>query len=364
VYLPTHRKGLEVNEGYDRLRLKNYVQQIRAELQDQGLKSHQVAALLRPVEDLLDNWVFWRYQLEGLAVFGSHDFFAYYRSPLPFEENYQVGNRFLVKPLLPFAQPPRPYYLLKLGKNGVTLYKADRFNITEVDTEGLLPAGIEEVTRYYDFEQELQGRSAAGGGVAAMHRSDDMDNKHKDHLLADYFRMVDEGIRNLAGTDKAPLVLACVGYYQPIYRQVNSYPFLHESALTGNFDHAHPDELHREANALLGGYFQEGKHTQLERYRNSAGSGLVSGDLREILHASVSGRVDTLFLRPGAEAWGHFDEGHLTATLHDAYQEGDTSLVEQAALLTLQNGGRVYPLHADDALPGREASSLAALFRF
>lgn len=364
VYLPTHRKGLEVNEGYDRLRLKNYVQQIRAGLQAQGLKSHQVAALLRPAEELLDNWVFWRYQSEGLAVFGSHDFFAYYRSPLPFEETYQVGNRFLVKPLLPFAQPPRPYYLLKLGKNGAVLYKADAFNITEVDTEGLLPAGIEEVTRYYDFEQELQGRSAAGGGVAAMHRSDDMDNKHKDHLLADYFRLVDEGIRNLAGTDKAPLVLACVGYYQPIYRQVNAYPFLHESALTGNFDHAHPDELHREANALLEDYFEEGKRTQLERYRNSAGSDLVSGDLREILNASVTGRVDTLFLRPGAEVWGHFDEEHLVATLHDEYREGDTSLVEQAALLTLQHGGRVYPLHADDALPGREGSSLAALFRF
>ncbi|MBD0259920.1 MAG: hypothetical protein ICV83_29725, partial [Cytophagales bacterium] len=135
-------------------------------------------------------------------------------------------------------------------------------------------------------------------------------------------------------------------------------------ALTGNFDHAHPDQLHREANALLGDYFAEGKRTQLERYRKGAGSGLASTDLREIMDASVTGRVDTLFLRPDAEVWGHFDEQHQVATLHDAYQEGDASLVEHAALLTLQHGGRVYPLHAEDALPGRDASALAALFRF
>jgi hypothetical protein len=101
-----------------------------------------------------------------------------------------------------------------------------------------------------------------------------------------------------------------------------------------------------------------------DSYRNNAGSGLTSSDLRKILHASVTGRMDTLFLRPGAEVWGHFDEQRLVAAFHDAYQEGDTSLVEQAALLTLQHGARVYPLYADDALPGREASSLAALFRF
>ncbi len=365
VFLPTHRKGMEVNEGYDRLRLKNYVQQIRADLQAQGLKSHQVAALLRPMEDLVNNWVFWRYQLEGLAVFSSRDFFAYYRSPLPFAEAYRVGNRFLVKPLLPFAQPPKPYYVLKLGKNGASLLRADQFNIGEVDAEGFLPAGIEAVTQYYDFEQELQGRSAAGGGIAAMHRSDDMDNKHKDHLLADYFRLVDEGVRNLVGTEKAPLVLACVGYYQPIYRQVNAYPLLHGSALTGNFDHAHPDELHREANALLGDYFEEGKRRQLERYRKGTGSGLTSTDLWDILDASATGRVDTLFLRSGDEAWGHFDEQNLVATLHDTYQEGDVSLVEQAALLTLQHGGQVYPLSDSEALPGLKVpSSPAALFRF
>jgi hypothetical protein len=116
---------------------------------------------------------------------------------------------------------------------------------------------------------------------------------------------------------------------------------LHESSLTGNFDHARPDDLHRTANAFLHDYFAEGKRKQRGRYQDNAGNGLTSSDLQEVPNASVTGRVDTLFVRPDAQVRGHFDAQNLVATIHDPYQPGDTSLSEQAALLMLQNGGEV-----------------------
>lgn len=200
----------------------------------------------------------------------------------------------------------------------------------------------------------------------AMHRSDDMDNKQKDHLLADYFRLVDEKIKNLIGTKNIPLLLASVEYYQPIYREVNSYPFLHESGLTGSFEQTHPKELHQMANELLGDYFTETQEKRIAQYQNSSGGDLISHDLRQILESAVTGRIDTLFVRHDAQVWGKFDENNLTATIRDEQKEEDESLVDKAILLTLRNGGEVYMLEDVNLLPqpDDDHAGVAALYRF
>jgi len=364
IFIPTHRKGLEVNEGYDRIRLKNQIQQIRAELQSRALNHSEVEALLLPLEELLGNTQFWRHQSEGLALFRSQNYFDYFHSPVPFEEQYQVANRFLINPLLPFVQPASPYYLLRFGKKGVSLFKADRYSIAEVDINEGFPHSIEEVTQYYDFEEELQGRSASGGGVAAMHRSDDMDNKHKDHLLADYFRLIDQGIKNKMGTENAPLLLASVEYYQPIYRQVNSYPFLHASGLTGNFDHTQPEELHRMANEKLGDHFVATQQQRVNQYQNNSGTDLTSTDLRQILDAAVTGRIETLFIREDAQVWGRFDEEQLTATIQGDSRQDNDPLIDRAALLTLRNGGEVYVMEDVNLLANEQPVMVSAMFRY
>ena len=94
VYLPTHRKGHEVNEGYDLILFKNHVQKVRAELQQRGLKSHEVEDLLSPLNELLREKEFWKDQREGLAVFRSPSYFDYFQSPISFDEFSQVNHRF------------------------------------------------------------------------------------------------------------------------------------------------------------------------------------------------------------------------------------------------------------------------------
>jgi hypothetical protein len=197
-----------------------------------------------------------------------------------------------------------------------------------------------------------------------MHRSDDMDNKHKDHLLADYFRLIDQGIKKLIGEENVRLVLASVAYYQPIYRQINSYPFLHPSGLTGNFDHTHADELHQMANELLHDYFLEPQSQRIEQYQNNSGKDLTSSDLRFIISAAVNGRVETLFMKKDAQVWGRFDEEMLTASIHDENLPDNEPLIDQAAILTLRYGGEVYMMDDVNLLPGNESVLVAAQLRF
>lgn len=364
LFIPTHSRGREVLEGQDQILFKNHLQAIRLELEAQQMRSNDIDDLMLPLEDLLNDVQFWRHRTAGLAVFRSPAYFETFDSPVPLDDFYQLSDSFFVRPLLPYVQSAPEYYLLQIGKNGVILYQADPYSISVVNTQGVMPADLNDVTKYYDFEEELQGRTKGRGGMTAVYTSEDSDNKEKDHLLADYFRLIDEAIIQLIGTRNVPLLLASVEYYQPIYRQVNAYPHLHEGGLTGNFDHVDLRELHEMANEQLRDYFNRPQQERISQYQHNSGGDLVSRDLRLILEAAVTGRVEVLFVQQDGEAWGQFDEATLTATLHDEAQPGDMSLIDQAALLTLRNGGEVYVLDEVALLADKEPVAITALFRF
>lgn len=365
IFIPTHERGKEVNEGQDLILFKNHVQRMRQALEAQDLRSNEVNDLLQPLEALLEDTQFWRHQRQGLAVFRNPNYFAVFQSPLPLEESSQLGSRFRIRPLLPFAQHRPAYYLMQITKKDVSLYKVDAFSITPVDTAGSMPSGLEEVTKYYDFEEQEQGYTKGRSGrMAKYDTSQEADNKQKDHLLADYFRLVDQAIIDLMGTQNLPLVLASVEYYQPIYREINTYPHLHAEGLTGNFEHTQLDELHQMAQQMLGDSLQKHRQQRIEQYQNSSGGDLVSTNIRELLKAGVMGRIETLFMKADAETLGSFDENTLKATIHNEPRETDESLPDKVALLTLRHGGEVYVMDEVDLLNNQEPVDLAALFRF
>ncbi|MGA0556650.1 hypothetical protein ACO2Q8_08365 [Larkinella sp. VNQ87] len=364
LFIPTHRRGKQVLEGQDQIAFKNHLQNVRQKLKDKVLRQQDIDALMEPLEALLEDPGFWRHQQEGLAVFRNPDYFAVFHSPMPLEDSYRLDARFHVHPLLPFVQPFPEYYLLQIGKKDVSLYQANPFSIQPVAPHISMPSGLEAVTKYYDFEEELQGRTRGPGGMAALYTSDDSDNKEKDHLLADYFRKVDEVIKDEIGTKNVPLVLASVAYYQPIYRQINSYPHLLEEGITGNFDHVQPGDMHQMANDLLEDRFVQARSRRMSQYQQSVGSGLTSSDLPQILEAAVMGRIEVLFLRTDAERWGRFNPETLNTTVLETREPDSESLIDTAALLTLRQGGDVYVLEEMEGLNEQPDALAAALFRF
>lgn len=364
IFMPTHRRGKEVLERQDALAFKNHLQTARQTLEEQSVRPDDIDELMLPLEALLNDPNFWRYQQEGLAAFRSPDYFAVYHSPLPLEENFRLASRFQLRPLLPFVQSFPEYYVLQLTKNGVQLYRADYFSIQAIDTTGAMPSGLEDITKYYGFEKELQGLNKGKGGVATMYTSDDLQNKEKNHLLADLFRKVDEGVRSLIGDQHAPLLLASVDYLQPIYREVNTYPHLVEEGLAGNFEHVQPDELHRKANELLGDSLEKKRQLRVKQYQDNSGSERVSSDLQLLLEAAATGRIEALFVGTHAERWGRFDEYSLKTTLHDELRDDSESLIDTVSLLTLRYGGEVYVQEEVKLLENQEPVLAAGLFRF
>jgi hypothetical protein len=157
------------------------------------------------------------------------------------------------------------------------------------------------------------------------------------------------------------LVLAGVDYLLPLYRSVTSYGNPVDDGIQGNPDEISIETLHAKAWEIAHPYFTKIQEDAAARLRQKAGTGLASGDLREIVPAAVQGRVDTVFVAEGQPYWGIFDTFENEVTLNDEATAGSEDLLNLIAVETLLNGGRVYVV---DAARVPLAGPAAALFRF
>lgn len=71
IFIPTHRRGRDVAQ--DRIRLKNRLSEVEAELDALGWKSRDRSNRLAMAETLLDDREFWEHQDEGLALYIGED---------------------------------------------------------------------------------------------------------------------------------------------------------------------------------------------------------------------------------------------------------------------------------------------------
>jgi hypothetical protein len=364
IYIPTHKAGQEVLERHDIVNFKNQIQKISADLASSGLKPNEIDKLLKPAVELLDNSDFWRQQSEGLAVFLTNGFFDYYKSPVRFEEFYLISQSFYVKPLIPMADKMKKFYLLKLSKHELNLFEATEFTIDPVDIHEIAPTTIREVTKFYDFEAELQGQGTAqvGTATAAHHRTDEQ-NPEKEHLLFEYFRKVNDSIVKLIGNQSVPLVIAGVEYYHFIYKKANTYPHLCKSGPTGSFDRTHPQELLKEAWPHVEPFYKKFEQNKASQFQDLSNTDRVSIDVGEIIKAAASGRVDTIFVSKNVNIWGKFDEQEQDVAVHHSYQQNDECLLNKASIKTLENGGQVYVSENGLSELNRDVP-VAAIFRY
>jgi hypothetical protein len=107
--------------------------------------------------------------------------------------------------------------------------------------------------------------------------------------------------------------------------------------------------------------FRRAQEQAAVRYRQLAGSEIVSNDIKIISLAAHQGRVDTLFAAVGIQQWGMFDSAMPSADLHKERMPGDEDLFDFASVYTLLNGGTVYAVKPEE-VPG--GSPIAAIFRY
>jgi hypothetical protein len=366
IFLPTHRAGAEIEE--DRIRLRNLLVQAEKELVVAGERTSSARELLQPASSLLQDYQFWRYLSEGLAIFVSREFFRRYRLPQRFTPLAVVAERFHIKPLMPLLSGDGQFYVLALSQQQVRLLQGTRYSVDEVSLDDV-PQGLPEALKFNDPERQLQFHTgtrypgAIGDRPAQFHGQGVGQGTDSKTDILRYFHQVDEGLRGLLAGERAPMVLAGVDYLLPLYRQASNYPRLVGEGLAGNPDELSAQELHKKAWHVVRPIFLQEKEEEVATYQAlaCAGRDRASADLAEVVPAAHFGRVGVLFVALGIQKWGSFDRQTNAVEVHAQQEPGDEDLLDLAAVQTLLCGGTIYAVDPEK-VPAD--APLAAIFRY
>lgn len=363
IFIPTERAGGPVDTGQGQIRLKNSLKELNNILEEEGLSAKEKRVILDPVKELLDDDQFWRNQSDGLAIYTDGKEMQTFTLPVHFRQQTYVRDHYYMLPVIPFFNDDGIFYILSVSMQHVKLYECSKHFIEEVVVEDLTPGRLEDVVGY-DYEQKsLQNRSGQGGDSGAMFHGQGSGIDDKGMEKEKFFRAVDAGVMKVLKDEKAPLVLACVDEYYPVYQKVTSYGHLFDENISGNPDELDPLELHEDGWFLVEGYFRKTRAEKSQSLRNSSAGHKASSDLREIIMAAVDRRIDTVFIEEEKDLFGIYDMEQRSIELAEPGERSyQASLYNLAAVHTLLNGGEVFIV--DDGEMPMEGSELNALFRY
>jgi hypothetical protein len=354
IFLPTHRSGPQTERN--RIRLKNQLRRVHHALRADGMPSGQIEAMLEPGHRILDLVGLWDQPSDGLAVFLGPDGLHHLRVPLRLPELVTVGDRFVVRPLLPLLSAGGHFYVLALSQDEIRLFHGTRAGLDQVQLDGLpLAVWLTMPRRRPQVHAFLADRGGTGAR-AVFHGGDGYDAKP---LILQHFRRVDQTLRELLAGDQAPVVLAGVRYLQAIYHHANTHPHLVAAGIDGSPRDATPDQLHRRAWALVEPLLCGHESAAAAGYRALQGTGRTSNTPEEVFAAALQGRVETRFLRTDTPEWRTRADGEPLVLRTDTPTPSDQ--LELAAVATLRHAGTVYAVPAA-RMP--DANPVAATLRY
>ncbi len=359
IYMPTHRAGTDTQQ--DPIRLKNLMRQAEKQLPDFGIRPGDTARWLKPIQSLVDDETFWQHQSDGLAVFLAEGFFRYYRVPISFEEMAHVGSSFYLKPLMPLLVGDEPFFLLVLSQKEVRFFHGTRDSIREIFVPGM-PTSLAEALQWDDPEKQQQYRTVAQGARrTAMYHGHTEDSEDTKENLSRFFHLINKALEPLLAGQHAPLVLAGVDYYFPLYAEANAYPHLLPGGIPGNHDGERPEVLHAKAWEFLKPHVERSRQEAVERFRALNGNGRSSVDLADVVMASHSGRVETLFAPVGVQVWGRFEPESGEVQFSGQKGTDDEDLLNLATVQTFLHGGTVYAVPPEQV---PDSALVAAIYRY
>jgi hypothetical protein len=359
VYLPMERSstGREAN----RLRFRAALTEARR-LLEEDYPADLYAPLLQPLERLVDDQDYWLYQTDGLALFASPAMERRYRLPVPFEELVVVGPTFHTRPLLDLLQGPEHYWLLAVSQKEVSLMHGTARGLTTVDLAGV-PQSLQAALGAQLVRPSLtyHSPSARSGPVFHGYGVGKDDSKPE---LEKFFRQIDAGLHELLGDDVAPLILAAVDYYHPIYRSISRLDHLAPEGIQGNVSSWSDERLHEAAWPLVRREVERKQQLARDLWEAAYKKDKTESDLSVTARLAVGGRVRLLMTERDRRFWGMMDRhtGTVEVVRESGTDPGENAveLLDELAEIVILRGGNALVL-ASDQMP--TTTGVAAVLR-
>jgi hypothetical protein len=236
------------SDNPNRTQLKNFIKEARQQLLTKELDEREIDALLLPAKKLLDSEEFRMNYKHSLAVFIGHDFFRYFHlPPKGITSSLTIGKGFSVQPIVKILDKSPSYFVLLLSHNGVQLLKGNRYNIEQIQ---VFPTAMKQELNIDEYPKSRQTHNVA---PASQGKGSEKFNKIEvdKEMLVKFFRHIDTKLQKVIKNEKIQLIIAGVEYLLPIYRQVNTYPYLMADEIQGSLEHTPLDSIRKKAFKLL-----------------------------------------------------------------------------------------------------------------
>lgn len=361
ILLPTHRYGHQVNQGHDALNLKTNLKVARKHLQMEDWEEDKIEKFLRPARKLLDDDSFWSHQSDGLAIYLSDEMQQFHSLPVHFENMVYFQDEFYIKPLSSLIGSEIRFFILCLSRNEIEFYEATAHSITSIKIEDLVPMGMVEMDEE-EPEKALQTHSVATG-FPSMYHGQGANKDYKSIQLEKYLRAIDKGLMEMLHDERPPMIVAAVDEVFAAYKQINSYPQLMDSHVSGNPFPTDMASLQEKAWNQVKPHFEQERKTYVQSYNQLAHQQLTTTSIDVIMRAAIEGRVECLFTRDDRNLWGFYDKRDHLVNVHPLRASNSKCLLNKATIETLKNGGKTYNLPAKQ-MPVESSAPLAAILRY
>lgn len=355
IYLPVYTKGADQQQNP--IRFANQIKKAKELLEASEHVSHQLKVQLDSIAELEQDTDFWQHQKQGLVLFVTETATQTIKLPMPVKEYAVVNHHPFIKPLLPMITTNGNFYILTLSTKDIKLYQANRSDIDKIFL-GDTPRSMAEHFDLSDLNNHLQMHSS--GGNATYHGQGGGDDSYKEDV-SQFLNQVENSITRLLEDETAPLVLSGVEYLTTMYAKHNKYNNLIEQTIEGSPEQTTKQDLHKKAWEIVEPIFSAKEQAALDTYHELAGTGKTGTPLEEVVTAAYDGKIDTLFVLKGYEAWGEYDAAKRTVSLHPDRTSSSQDLLDLATAQTLLNKGNVYVLDKDRMIPDHR---VAAVYRY
>lgn len=346
IYLKTTPETQHIDAA--RTRLKQLTGNAVAQLEAVGVAKREIWPIEEQLDDLMDDDNFWRTQANSLALFVTPETLRSYRLPNQLSETVQVADRFHLKPLLRAVSMPQHAFILALAENEVRVIEllgdqpAQDIRVPDLPKDASSVAGTANVN-----SRSYSGRLGGGEG--------------QKHHLRQYCRQIDAALRALLSGRSEPLILVATQPLLSLYRSVNTYAHLADTAIENSPVNTPAHALGAEARGIVDGLnaASVAEFAQLFEERGSDKRAVL--DISHTARAATFGAVETLLVDIDSVNPGTIDEetGEVTFDKEDSAATYD--VIDEIAGRVLANGGRVLGVRRADIPQG---APLAGILRY
>ncbi len=362
LYMPAHRSHPENTQ--DVTRFNNLIKELESSLL-QKYSPADVQKYLEPFESLSNDNKFWNHSLEGLAVFGSKDFFRVVGLQKSVDELAIVADSFHTKPLRKYLQSADRYYVLGLSQKEVRLFEGNRDSLTEIELSADFPKTMTEALGDELTEKFTTVGSYGGSDIdgSVMHHGHGGRKEETDKDAERFFRLVSNAVYdNYSKLTGLPLILVALAEHHNLFQRVSKNPTLEPKSIALNPTSISTDKLKDLAWEIMEPEYLKKLDGLADRFKQAMANGKGTDNIKDAAVAAIEGRIDTLIIEEDRVI-----AARITNLVTGNIQNKDLSnpkvddlLDDMGELVTKKSGSViVFPT---EKMPSQ--TGLAAIFRY